>query len=212
MPRLRDLLKHAGDSLSAALELTPSALAALSFTERQQQRYKEAVEARYGAKLQEAAQALQMHVLRHSDAAYPAALREVDDAPLFLFVRGALSEQDADAIAIVGSRRMTPYGREQAAQFARVFAEQGMTVVSGGALGIDTAAHTAVWKRKTPALWRCSAVGWTRPTRRITRKCSNRSRTGAVRSSANIRSARRPTRGVSPPAIVLSPPCHALRL
>ena len=78
--------------------------------------------------------------LTPDDAGYPALLREVPDAPA-LDVRGAVDPADALAIAIVGSRRATPYGVEVAESLASELAARGVTIVSGLARGIDTAAH-----------------------------------------------------------------------
>lgn len=71
---------------------------------------------------------------------YPVLLREISDPPQALFVRGALLP-DEKSVAIVGSRRETRYGRTQAFRIAKELAENGVTVVSGLARGIDTAAH-----------------------------------------------------------------------
>ena len=81
------------------------------------------------------------HVLIQSDAAYPAMLREIYDPPLVLYVQGALTAKDKNAVAMVGSRMTTHYGIETARKLAYQLAYVGVTVVSGGARGIDTAAH-----------------------------------------------------------------------
>jgi len=75
------------------------------------------------------------------DPAYPPALLAIEDPPLMLYRLGAAGELPPRALAIVGSRNPTPQGRLDARQFARAFAEAGVTVVSGLALGIDGAAH-----------------------------------------------------------------------
>lgn len=82
-----------------------------------------------------------VRVLCIEDAAYSAALRSIHAAPQVLYVRGRLEEADAVAMAIVGSRRCTHYGLEQAERFGQLLGRAGFTVVSGGARGIDTAAH-----------------------------------------------------------------------
>jgi DNA processing protein len=81
------------------------------------------------------------HVLIQSDENYPASLREIYDPPLVLYVNGALTAKDKNAVAMVGSRQTTHYGIETARKLAYQLAYIGVTVVSGGARGIDTAAH-----------------------------------------------------------------------
>jgi DNA processing protein len=75
------------------------------------------------------------------DDAYPADLRHIPDPPTAIYVRGDLSPADHFAIAIVGSRRSSPYGQLVAHSLARELAARRITVVSGLAMGIDTAAH-----------------------------------------------------------------------
>jgi len=72
---------------------------------------------------------------------YPANLRHIPDPPIALFVRGRLQPQDERAVAIVGTRSSSPYGRLVAESLARDLAARGITVVSGLAPGIDAAAH-----------------------------------------------------------------------
>lgn len=79
--------------------------------------------------------------LTRGDGEYPVDLRAVDDAPAVLHVRGRFEDSDALAVAIVGSRRATPYGLEQADLLAADLAARGVTIVSGLARGIDAAAH-----------------------------------------------------------------------
>lgn len=75
------------------------------------------------------------------DEVYPLLLRSIPDPPNVLYVKGSLQPRDLNAIAIVGSRRCSFYGREQAERFGALLAGAGMTVASGGARGIDSAAH-----------------------------------------------------------------------
>ena len=75
------------------------------------------------------------------DDGYPAPLKNLPDPPLCLYVRGTLEATDTVAIAIVGARRCTYYGMEQARRFASALAGAGFTVVSGLARGIDGYAH-----------------------------------------------------------------------
>lgn len=81
------------------------------------------------------------HILHIEDETYPVLLRETDDAPPFLYVHGSLQALNEVHLAIVGSRNPTPNGQQQAYEFARSLAQQGVSIVSGLAIGIDTAAH-----------------------------------------------------------------------
>jgi DNA processing protein len=88
------------------------------------------------------------HVLISSDGNYPASLREIYDPPLVLYVKGELTAKDKNAVAMVGSRQTTHYGLETARKLGYQLAYVGVTVVSGGARGIDTAAHQGALSAK----------------------------------------------------------------
>lgn len=78
----------------------------------------------------------------HGDEDYPSLLAAIPDPPPALWIRGALDgKADRLALAIVGSRQCTAYGREQAGRFAALLAQCGLTIVSGGARGVDGEAH-----------------------------------------------------------------------
>jgi len=72
---------------------------------------------------------------------YPENLKNIKDPPQVLYVRGTLKESDSILIAIVGSRKMTSYGKNVCEQFGRDLVACGITIVSGLALGIDSVAH-----------------------------------------------------------------------
>jgi DNA processing protein len=88
------------------------------------------------------------HVLVQADEAYPASLREIYDPPVVLYVKGSLLPRDKNAIALVGSRQVSHYGVETARKFAYQLAYVGVTVVSGGARGVDTSAHQGALSAK----------------------------------------------------------------
>lgn len=92
------------------------------------------------AELEKAA-ALGAHVITPQDDEYPAALREIHDPPIVLYVRGRLTERDGNAVAVVGSRKASHYATECAKKLSFQMAYAGLTVVSGLARGIDTSAH-----------------------------------------------------------------------
>jgi len=78
------------------------------------------------------------------DARYPARLRETYDRPPVLYLRGTLIGADDFSVAVVGTRRATPYGRQAAESICEGLVRNGVTVVSGLARGIDAFAHQAV--------------------------------------------------------------------
>lgn len=84
---------------------------------------------------------LGVSIICPDDETFPVLLRTIHDPPLVLYVKGSFEPRDLNALAIVGSRKCSFYGREQAERFAALLAGSGFTVVSGGARGIDSAAH-----------------------------------------------------------------------
>ncbi len=75
------------------------------------------------------------------DEGYPQALRAITDPPICLYIRGRVEPCDCVAVAIVGTRRCSHYGREQAMRFGETLGAAGLTIVSGLARGIDSHAH-----------------------------------------------------------------------
>lgn len=82
-------------------------------------------------------------LLTLDDPGYPRLLRAIPGAPPLIYVRGALSPADEWAVAVVGTRAPTSYGREAAHRLAGDLARSGATIVSGLALGVDAIAHAA---------------------------------------------------------------------
>src|SRR6476660_4740343 len=80
-------------------------------------------------------------VITQESTSYPRSLREIHAPPIVLYVWGELKERDHRAIGIIGARRTTHYGVESAKKLAYQLAYAGLTVISGLARGIDTAAH-----------------------------------------------------------------------
>ncbi len=83
------------------------------------------------------------HIITIFDDEYPKRLSNVDDAPAVLYVKGEIFPQDELAFSIVGSRKITEYGKESCRYIASDLAQNGITIVSGMANGADTVAHKA---------------------------------------------------------------------
>jgi DNA processing protein len=83
----------------------------------------------------------QARIVTYQNPQYPEALKNIYDAPVLLFVRGELIENDRKAVAIVGSRSPSDYGKLVADRLSRELTKKGITIVSGLARGIDTIAH-----------------------------------------------------------------------
>lgn len=80
------------------------------------------------------------------DSDYPRRLREIDQPPPVLYIRGSINVEDEWAVAVVGTRRVTPYGRQVANELAVFLAQNGITVVSGMARGVDAIAHQSAMR------------------------------------------------------------------
>lgn len=139
--RIDRLLRKFG-SLQAAWDASPTALRAVldersveSLLTTRRRLDLDAMMERYAAS--------GVTVVTRLDPGYPRLLAEIPAPPPVLYVRGTLLEQDATAVAIVGTRRATAYGREVSDRLGTELAAAGVTIVSGLARGIDAAAHQA---------------------------------------------------------------------
>lgn len=140
--RLRLLLKAFGDARKA-WEAPASALAAVGLGEKT---LKALLQVRAEVSLDQVWENLttqDIKVFTWEDPGYPRWLKEIDLPPPVLYVRGDFVEQDEWAVAIVGTRRVTAYGRQVAAELAGLLARRGVTVISGLARGVDSIAHHA---------------------------------------------------------------------
>jgi DNA processing protein len=88
-------------------------------------------------------QSLGIEVRTWDDEGYPRHLKEIDQPPPLLYIRGSLVPEDDWAVAIVGTRRVTAYGRQVTEEIATTLAHNGVTIVSGLARGVDSIAHQA---------------------------------------------------------------------
>ena len=140
--RTRGLLRHFNNPqalLDAALEDPKSFVDEHEITQRALDKLQSAARKDVSRHLE----AMETHGIRVVDEAeYPELLTQIgEDTPPFLFIRGAFSDVDEKCVAIVGTRRVSEYGRGLAHKFGVELSRAGWTTVSGLARGIDTAAH-----------------------------------------------------------------------
>ena len=140
--RLRALLDYYGD-IELAWQANPGELRAIGLDRRSVENLVKVRNALDLNRELEELKKLDITVLNWENPAYPALLKNIADPPITLYVRGALAPQDEWALAVVGTRQATPYGRECTQMLVRGLVENGITIVSGLAYGIDTEAHKA---------------------------------------------------------------------
>jgi DNA processing protein len=143
--RFQALRDHFGDP-ALAWQAPPEALQAAGLSPKLVERV---VQIRAQVDLEKylarvAAQGIQ--ILTWDDDLYPARLKEIDQPPPVLYVRGMLLNEDAWAVAVVGTRRVSAYGRQVAEELAAYLANNGVTVISGMARGVDAIAHQSALK------------------------------------------------------------------
>ncbi len=143
--RLQALRRHFG-SAEAAWHATPPELQAAGLSARLAERVAE-VRSRVDLdKLWEQIAAQGIRVLTWEDDLYPPRLQEIEQPPPVLYVRGELLPEDHFAVAVVGTRKATAYGRQVTEELAAFLAARGVTIVSGLARGVDAIAHSAALK------------------------------------------------------------------
>ncbi len=140
--RFRALLNAFGDAQSA-WEASPEALKEAGLYDKLVANLVKVKSQGWLEKHWELLQAGNIKVLTWDDEAYPRRLKEIDQPPPVLYLRGSLLPEDEWAVAIVGTRRVTAYGRQVAEELASVLARNGVTVISGLARGVDSIAHQA---------------------------------------------------------------------
>lgn len=140
--RMRAMLEHFGQ-VQAAWEAAPAELESAGLSPRLVEAVEQVRQANLPQRTWELIQKQGITVLTWADEAYPRRLKEIDQPPPVLYVRGQLADEDQWSVAIVGTRRATAYGRQAAGELAAGLARRGVTVVSGLARGIDAIAHQA---------------------------------------------------------------------
>jgi DNA processing protein len=143
--RLQALRDHFGD-LALAWQAPREALQAAGLSPRLAERVAQ-IRASVDLEQYMANMAVQgIQILTWEDESYPTRLNEIDQPPPVLYVRGTLTSEDAWAVAVVGTRRISAYGRQVAEELAAYLANNGVTVISGLARGVDATAHLSALK------------------------------------------------------------------
>lgn len=93
-----------------------------------------------------------LRVFTWQDDDFPESLRDIPQSPPVLFVRGSAGPQFAEAVAVVGTRHVTPYGRQAAELFCEALARAGVAIVSGLARGVDAIAHRVALEHGVPTV------------------------------------------------------------
>jgi len=143
--RLRALLDYFGD-VERAWHAPPEALRSAGLDRRSLENLLETRAALDLDRELERIAATGAQVLTWESPSYPRLLHEIADPPPVLYVKGTLTEEDAWAVAVVGTRRASTYGREVTRRLTTTLARSGITIVSGLARGVDAEAHRAALK------------------------------------------------------------------
>jgi DNA processing protein len=106
-----------------------------------------------------------IRVITWDDTIYPRRLREIDQPPPVLYLRGSIDPEDDWAVAVVGTRRVTTYGRQITADLAAFLAGNGITIVSGLARGVDAIAHESALQAggRTMQYWAAVWIAFIHP-------------------------------------------------
>jgi DNA processing protein len=143
--RMQALINHF-DDLESAWKAAPADLAGAGLSLKLIERI---IQARQNIDLEKVWARIEsqgIKILTWDDKSYPQRLKEIEQPPPVLYMRGDYLPDDLFAVAIVGTRRVTPYGRQITEELASYLASNGITVVSGLARGVDAIAHQVAIK------------------------------------------------------------------
>ena len=143
--RMQALIQHFGD-LEVAWKAAPADLAEAGLGAKVIERVLQAREEVDLRKLWEKIESQGIKILTWQDESYPGRLKEIDQPPPVLYIRGEYLPDDLFAVAIVGTRRVTAYGRQITEEISSFLAANGITVISGLARGVDAIAHQSTLK------------------------------------------------------------------
>jgi DNA processing protein len=140
---LRRLREHLGNDDAIVCASTAELQQVKGIGDDSARNLRRAIDAADPVKERQAMCAADAKLILLNDPEYPALLASIADPPSALWIRGKITSEDRLSIGIVGSRKCTTYGREQAGRFASLLSQAGLTIISCGAAGIDGEAHRA---------------------------------------------------------------------
>lgn len=143
--RMQGLVAYFGD-LESAWKAAPAEFAEAGLGGKVIERVLQARENIDLGKVWDKIQKEGIKILTWQDETYPQRLKEIDQPPPVLYIRGEYLPDDLFSVAIVGTRRVTPYGRQITEELSAFLAANGMTVISGLARGVDAVAHQSTLK------------------------------------------------------------------
>jgi len=145
------LLNHFG-SIGAAWEASPKALADAGVEPKYARAFGQA-KANFDRRRElELLERHDVRVYTWLGADFPSSLRDIPQSPPVLFAKGSLGPQFVEAVAVVGTRHVTPYGRQATEAFSEALAKAGVAIISGLARGVDAIAHRVAVEQGVPTV------------------------------------------------------------
>jgi DNA processing protein len=144
--RFQSLLDHFGDAESA-WNASSEELSRAGLGEKILERFRDLKSTLDLEKYWNSIQTQGIRVLTWMDAEYPPHLKEIEQPPPVLYVRGEITSEDHWAVAVVGTRQVTAYGRQVTEELTSALVQNGVTVISGLARGVDAIAHSVALKQ-----------------------------------------------------------------
>jgi len=144
--RLRNLVGHFGSAEAVLAAGAAELRKVANIDEKMAQSIRNQVEPDFAKEQIRSAEKQKVRIVSYWNPEYPNLLKTIHDPPVLLFVKGTLPESDSIGVAVVGTRTPSMYGRTVAERFAAELSDYGITVVSGLARGVDTAAHRGAVK------------------------------------------------------------------
>ncbi|MBI5414997.1 DNA-protecting protein DprA [Candidatus Peregrinibacteria bacterium] len=153
--RLAIFRSYFGNLQNAKKNITREDLIKMGIRERSTEACIEKIKTMNFSRIQKKFEQEKCQLIFIDDESFPSALRNIPDPPIFLFTKGTILPEDNISLAVVGTRKCSPYGKRVIAHILPEIIRTGFTIISGMAFGVDTEAHRAALKRngRTLAVW-----------------------------------------------------------